>query len=147
MIHCLVNWHHQIHTLFTCIYLLTCTCTSYTNVRCTFSLSGTENRNFYQKQTNFRTGSGSCFDLKHGSPMFRIFRKPVSVLDEKSNETIMWFKIMFQIHLKEMRPWFDLYTHSSVCIIVYILIWYLFPHIFIIPWKYKYHDVVVYPTS
>ena len=30
---------------------------------------------FYQKQTNFRTGFGSCFDLKHGSPMFRMFRK------------------------------------------------------------------------
>jgi hypothetical protein len=44
---------------------------------------GTENRHFYQKQTNFRTGSGSCFDLKHRSPMFRLFRKPVSVLDEK----------------------------------------------------------------
>ena len=44
------------------------------------------------KQTNFRTGSGSCLDLKHGSPMaiccmFRMFRKPVSVLDEKSNKT------------------------------------------------------------
>ena len=39
---------------------------------------------FYQKQTNFRTGSGSCFDMKHGSPMFRMFRKPVSVLAEKS---------------------------------------------------------------
>ena len=24
---------------------------------------------FYTKQTNFRTGSGSCFDLKHGSPI------------------------------------------------------------------------------
>ena len=35
--------------------------------------------------------------------MFRMFRKPVSVLDEKSNKTIMWFRIMFQIHLKEMR--------------------------------------------
>jgi hypothetical protein len=38
--------------------------------------------------------------------MFRLFRKPVSVLDEKSNKTIMWFRIMFQIHLKEMRPRF-----------------------------------------
>jgi hypothetical protein len=27
---------------------------------------GTEKRHFYQKQTNFQTGSGSCFDLKHG---------------------------------------------------------------------------------
>ena len=44
-------------------------------------------RHFYQKRTNFRTGSGSCFDLKHGSFMFRLFRKPVSVLDEKSNKT------------------------------------------------------------
>ena len=33
--------------------------------------------------------------------MFRMFRKPVSVLVEQSNETIM-----FQIHLKEMRPGF-----------------------------------------
>ena len=65
------------------------------------SYAGTENRHFYQKQTNFRTGSGSCFK----SPMFRMFRKPVSVLDEKNNKTIMWFGIMFQIHLKEMRPW------------------------------------------
>jgi hypothetical protein len=44
------------------------------------------------KQTNFWTDSGSCFDLKHGSPMaiccmFRMFRKLVSVLDEKSNKT------------------------------------------------------------
>jgi hypothetical protein len=31
---------------------------------------------------------------------FRMFRKPVSVLVEKSNKTIM-----FQIHLEEMRPW------------------------------------------
>ena len=63
------------------------------------------NYNFnYQKQTNFRTGSVSFFDLKHGSPMFRMFRKPVSVLDEKSNKTVMWFRIMLQIHLKEMRP-------------------------------------------
>ena len=53
---------------------------------------------------NFWTGSGSCFDLKLGSPMFRMFRKPVSVLDEKSNKTIMWFRITFQIHLKEMCP-------------------------------------------
>ena len=50
---------------------------------------GAENSHFYQKQTYFRTGSGSCFDLKHGSPMFRMFRKPVSVLDEKNNKTIM----------------------------------------------------------
>ena len=51
---------------------------------------GIENRHFYQKQTNFRTGSGSCFDLKHRSPMFRLFRKSVSVLDEKNNnKTIM----------------------------------------------------------
>jgi hypothetical protein len=63
-------------------------------------------RHFYQKRTNFRTGSGSCFDLKHGSLMFRLFRKPVSVLDEKSNKTIMRFRIMFQINLKEMRPRF-----------------------------------------
>ena len=49
------------------------------------SHAGTENRHFYQKQTNFRTGSGSCFK----SPMFRMFRKPVSVLDEKNNKTIM----------------------------------------------------------
>jgi hypothetical protein len=47
---------------------------------------GTENRHFYQKQTNFRTGSRSCFDLKHGSPMFRMFRKPVSVLDKKKKQ-------------------------------------------------------------
>jgi hypothetical protein len=68
------------------------------------------NYNFnYQKQTNFRIGSGSCLDLKHGSPMFRMFRKPVSVLDEKRNKTIMWFRIMFQIHLKEMRPWLPLW--------------------------------------
>jgi hypothetical protein len=51
--------------------------------------------------TNFRSGSGSCFDLKHGSPVCRMFRKPIYVLDEKSNKTIMWFRIMFQIHLKE----------------------------------------------
>ena len=31
--------------------------------------------------------------------MFRMFRKPVSVLVEKSNNTIM-----FQIHLEEMSP-------------------------------------------
>ena len=43
-------------------------------------------QHFYQKQTNFRTGSGSCFDLKHGSPIFRMFRKPVSVLDEKNQQ-------------------------------------------------------------
>jgi hypothetical protein len=49
--------------------------------------SGTENRHSYQKQTNFRTGSGSCFDLKPGSPMFRMFRKPVSVLDDKNNKS------------------------------------------------------------
>ena len=36
------------------------------------------------KQTNFRTGS--CFDLKHGSPMFGMFRKPVSVLDKKKQQ-------------------------------------------------------------
>jgi hypothetical protein len=42
--------------------------------------------------------------LKYGSPMFRMFRKPVSVLDEKSNKPNMWFRIMFQIPLKEMRP-------------------------------------------
>jgi hypothetical protein len=46
-------------------------------------------RPFYQKQTNFWTSSGSCFDLKYGSPMFRMFRKPVSVLDEKSNKPNM----------------------------------------------------------
>jgi hypothetical protein len=33
--------------------------------------------------------------------MFRMFRNPVSVLDEKSNKTIK-----FQIHLEEMRPGF-----------------------------------------
>jgi hypothetical protein len=27
--------------------------------------------------------------FKHGSPMFHMFRKPVSVLDEKSNKAIM----------------------------------------------------------
>ena len=32
---------------------------------------------------------GSCFDLKHGSPIFRMFRKLVSVLDEKKPKTIM----------------------------------------------------------
>ena len=74
---------------------------------------GTENRHFYQKQTNFQTGSGSCFDLKHGSPMIRMFRKPVSVLDEKNNKAIMCFRIMFQIHLKEMRPWLFLYCAIS----------------------------------
>jgi hypothetical protein len=43
---------------------------------------------FYKLEVNnhFRTGSGSCFDLKHGSSMFRIFRKPVSVLDEKKQQ-------------------------------------------------------------
>jgi hypothetical protein len=46
-------------------------------------------QHFRQKQTKFPTGSGSCFNLKHGSPIFRMFRKPVSVLDEKSNKTIM----------------------------------------------------------
>ena len=35
--------------------------------------------------------------------MFRMFRKPVSFLDEKNNKTIMWFRIMFQIHLRD-RP-------------------------------------------
>jgi hypothetical protein len=50
---------------------------------------GIENRHFYQKQTNFRTGSCSCFDFKHESPMFRMFRKPVSDLDEKNNKTGM----------------------------------------------------------
>jgi hypothetical protein len=49
---------------------------------------GTENLHFYQKQTNLWTGSGSCFDLKHGSPMFRMFRKPVSALDEKNNKQL-----------------------------------------------------------
>jgi hypothetical protein len=39
------------------------------------------------------------------NPMFRMFRKPVSVLDEENNKLIMRFRIMFQIHLKEMRPW------------------------------------------
>ena len=36
-----------------------------------------------------------------GHLCFACFEKPVSVLDEKSNKTGMWF--MFQIHLKEMR--------------------------------------------
>ena len=38
------------------------------------------------KQNDFRTGSDSCFDLKHGSPTFRMFRKPVSVLDKKKQQ-------------------------------------------------------------
>jgi hypothetical protein len=41
--------------------------------------------------------------------MFRMFRKPVSVLDEKSNKTIM-----FHNHLEEMCPRFYLGTWTNM---------------------------------
>ena len=41
--------------------------------------------------------------------MFRMFRNPVSVLDEKSNKTIK-----FQIHLEEYAPGSSL-EHGQTC--------------------------------
>ena len=39
-----------------------------------------------------------------GHLCFACFENPFLFLDEKSNKTIMWFRIIFQIHLKEMCP-------------------------------------------
>ena len=45
---------------------------------------------------------GSFFDLKHGSLMFCMFRKPVSVLDEKSNKTRFKTRVKKSILIHQM---------------------------------------------
>ena len=44
---------------------------------------------FYKLEVNRIIFEPNRTESKHGSSMFRMFRKPVSVLDEKSNKTIM----------------------------------------------------------